>query len=198
MTDKRKAQIINITGIIGILLTIIVGIWAYRQGLLTSQEKMEAFLRPWGWIGIGLFLLVQVIQTVIPIIPGAITSIAGVAMYGIGWGTLYNWVGIVIGCAILFLVVRRYGESFVKVVVHPKTYHKYIDWLDKGDGFERFFIIAMILPFMPADFICALAALTRMSFKKYMIIIMLTKPISILTYTLGATKLIEFIYNIIN
>ena len=148
-------------------------------------------------MGIGFFILAQIIQTVIPIIPGAITSIAGMAMYGIYWGTLYNWIGIVLGCAILFLIVRRYGEGFVKVVVHPKTYDRYIGWLDKGDGFERFFIITMILPFMPADFICALAALTKMKFNKYMIIIVLTKPISILTYTLGASKIIEFFYNVI-
>ncbi|HHX52310.1 MAG TPA: TVP38/TMEM64 family protein [Erysipelothrix sp.] len=197
MTEKQKNQLFNIAGLVGIILTLIVGWWAYQEGLLTSQEKMEAFIKPWGWMGIGFFILAQIIQTVIPIIPGAITSIAGMAMYGIYWGTLYNWIGIVLGCAILFLIVRRYGEGFVKVVVHPKTYDRYIGWLDKGDGFERFFIITMILPFMPADFICALAALTKMKFNKYMIIIVLTKPISILTYTLGASKIIEFFYNVI-
>lgn len=196
MTEKQKNILFNAIGILGVIITVIAGWWAYTQGLLTDQEKMENFMRPFGLWGILIFILIQITQTVIPIIPGAITSIAGVAMYGIWWGTIWNYIGIVIGCAILFVIVRKYGKSFVQMVVKPKTYDKYIDWLDKGEGFDRFFIISMILPFMPADFICALAALTKMRFRRYMAIILITKPISILTYTLGVTKLIEFFYNL--
>lgn len=197
MTQKQKNFLFNALGIIGVVLTAVAGWWAYKQGLLTDQEKMEAFMRPFGLWGVLIFIFIQITQTVIPIIPGAITSIAGVAMYGLAWGTLWNYIGIVIGCAILFLIVKRHGKAFVQMVVKPKTYDKYIGWLDSGDGFTRFFIISMILPFMPADFICALAALTKMDFKKYMIIILITKPISILTYTVGVTKIIEIFYNLI-
>ncbi len=186
----------NAAGIIGIILTIIATWWAYQEGLLTSQEKMEAFIKPFGVIGIMMFIFVQIVQTVVPIIPGAMTILAGVAMYGMFWGTVWNYIGIVIGCGILFYLVRRYGKPFVQLMVKPKTYNKYISWLDKGDGFERFFIISMILPFVPADFICALAALTKMRFRRYMLIIITCKPIAILAYTIGTTKVIEFIYNL--
>lgn len=196
MSQKQKNALFNFLGLLGVALTFYAGWWAYQKGLLTDQQKMEDFMHPFGLWGVLLFIFIQITQTVIPIIPGSMTSIAGMAMYGLGWGTLFNYVGIVIGCAILFYLVRRYGKPFVQTLVKPKTYDKYIQWLDKGDGFERFFIISMVVPFMPADFICALAALTKMSFKKYMIIILLTKPISILTYTLGATKIIEFFYHL--
>lgn len=196
MNQKQKNFIFNAAGIIGIILTIIVTWWAYQEGLLTSQEKMEAFIKPFGVIGIMMFIFVQIVQTVVPIIPGAMTILAGVAMYGMFWGTVWNYIGIVIGCGILFYLVRRYGKPFVQLMVKPKTYYKYISWLDKGDGFERFFIISMILPFMPADFICALAALTKMRFRRYMLIIITCKPIAILAYTIGTTKVIEFIYNL--
>ncbi len=197
MSEKTKARIFNILGILGIILTIFVAWWAYKEELLTDRDKMEAFILSWGYPGIAMFIFSQVIQTVIPIIPGAITSIAGVSMYGLFWGTIYNWTGIVIGCGILFAIVKRYGESFVKMVVHPKTYDRYIGWLDKGDGFERFFIISMLLPFMPADFICALAALTKMKFNKYMTIIAITKPFAILSYTVFSTRIIEFFYRLV-
>lgn len=196
MNHKQKNFIFNAAGIIGIILTIIITWWAYQEGLLTSQEKMEAFIKPFGFIGILIFICVQIVQTVIPIIPGAMTVLAGVAMYGLLWGTIWNYIGIVIGCGILFYLVRRYGKPFVQLIVKPKTYNKYITWLDKGDGFERFFIISMLLPFVPADFICALAALTKMRFRRYMLIIVTCKPIAILAYTIGTTKVIEFFYNL--
>lgn len=196
MNHKQKNFIFNAAGIIGIILTIIITWWAFQEGLLTSQEKMEAFIKPFGFIGILIFICVQIVQTVIPIIPGAMTVLAGVAMYGLLWGTIWNYIGIVIGCGILFYLVRRYGKPFVQLIVKPKTYNKYITWLDKGDGFERFFIISMLLPFVPADFICALAALTKMRFRRYMLIIVTCKPIAILAYTIGTTKVIEFFYNL--
>lgn len=197
MTSKQKTTLFNILGALGVILTIYAGWWAYQKGLLTDQAKMEAFMKPFGVMGILLFVIIQVVQTVIPIIPGAITSIAGVAMYGLFWGTVWNYFGIVIGCYLLFLIVRKYGKPFVEVLVNEKTYEKYIAWLDRGDGFEKFFIVAMVVPFMPADFICAIAALTKMPLRRYMTIIALTKPISILTYTVGATKIIEFFYKLI-
>ena len=196
MDHKQKNFIFNAAGIIGIILTIIITWWAFQEGLLTSQEKMEAFINPFGFIGILIFICVQIVQTVIPIIPGAMTVLAGVAMYGLLWGTIWNYIGIVIGCGILFYLVRRYGKPFVQLIVKPKTYNKYITWLDKGDGFERFFILSMLLPFVPADFICALAALTKMRFRRYMLIIVTCKPIAILAYTIGTTKVIEFFYNL--
>lgn len=196
MTQKQKNIIFNLAGFIGVALTIYATWWAYQKGILTSQEKMEAFIKPFGYGGILIFIFIQITQTIIPIIPGALTSIAGMAMYGIFWGTLWNYIGIVIGCAILFLLVRRFGKPFVQMLVKPKTYDHYIGWLDEGDRFERLFIIGMVMPFMPADFICALAALTKMKFRRYMLIILLTKPISILTYTLGVTKIIEFFYHL--
>ena len=39
----------------------------------------------------------QILQTVVPIIPGALTSVAGVFIYGHIVGTIYNYIGIVIG-----------------------------------------------------------------------------------------------------
>ena len=48
----------------------------------------------------------------------------------------------------------------------------------------------MISPVSPADFLCALAGLTKMSFKKYMTIIILTKPITLVAYTYGLTYII--------
>ena len=63
---------------------------------------------------------------------------AGVFIYGHIIGTIYNYIGIVIGCAIIFYLVRLYGAAFVQSVVSKRTYDKYIGWLDKGNRFDRF------------------------------------------------------------
>lgn len=197
MTISQKNRLINILGIIGILLTCYATWWAYHLGILTSQQKMEEFIAPFGLWGILFFIFIQIIQTVIPIIPGSVTIIAGAAMYGLTLGTLYNYIGIVIGCAILYWVVQRFGTPFVMSVVGEKKYLKTMERVKRSKNFTKLFIITMLLPFMPADLICCFAALSDMEFKKYMTIILLTKPIAILTYTIGFSKLIQWFYLLI-
>lgn len=171
-------------------------IWAYYAGILQSKETLSAFIKQAGIWGPPLFIFLQILQTVVPIIPGALTSVAGVFIYGHIIGTIYNYVGIVIGCAIIFYLARTYGPAFVQSVVSKRTYDKYIGWLDEGNRFERFFIFMMIWPISPADFLCMLAALTKMTFKKYMIIIVLCKPITLVIYTYGLTYIIDFFWQL--
>lgn len=95
-------QVINISSIVGGVGSLIFCIWAYQAGILQSKETLSAFIQQAGiWGHLSLFL--QILQTVVPIIPGALTSVAGVFIYGHIIGTIYNYIGIVIGCAIIFI-----------------------------------------------------------------------------------------------
>ena len=190
-------KVINWSSIIGALATVVFCIWAYQAGILDSKETLSAFIKQAGIWAPPLFIFLQILQTVVPIIPGALTSVAGVFIYGHIVGTIYNYIGIVIGCAIIFYLVRLYGPAFVQSVVSKKTYDKYIGWLDEGNRFERFFIFMMIWPISPADFLCMLAALTKMTFKRYMIIILLCKPFTLVVYTYGLTYIIDIFWQMV-
>lgn len=189
-------KFINWSSIVGAVGTVIFCIWAYYTGILQSKETLSAFIKQAGIWGPPLFIFLQILQTVVPIIPGALTSVAGVFIYGHIIGTIYNYIGIVIGCAIIFYLARTYGSAFVQSVVSKRTYDKYIGWLDEDNRFERFFIFMMIWPISPADFLCMLAALTKMTFKKYMMIIILCKPITLVIYTYGLTYIIDFFWQL--
>lgn len=104
-------QVINISSIVGGVGSLIFCIWAYQAGILQSKETLSAFIQQAGIWGPPLFIFLQILQTVVPIIPGALTSVAGVFIYGHIIGTIYNYIGIVIGCAIIFYLVRLYGDA---------------------------------------------------------------------------------------
>ena len=131
-------KVINWSSIIGAVGTIAFCIWAYQAGVLQSKETLSAFIQQAGIWGPPLFIFLQILQTVVPIIPGALTSVAGVFIYGHIVGTIYNYIGIVIGCAIIFYLVRIYGPAFVQSVVSKRTYDKYIGWLDEGNRFHLY------------------------------------------------------------
>ena len=75
-------QVIHFSSIAGGVGTIIFCIWAYQAGILHSKETLSDFIQQAGIWGPPLFIFLQILQTVVPIIPGALTSVAGVFIYG--------------------------------------------------------------------------------------------------------------------
>ena len=132
-----------------------------------------------------IFILLQIIQVIIPILPGGISSVVGMLMFGTGWGLVYSYIGLVIGEALGFLLVRYYGVSFVQLILSPKKYQKFDQLLTAHtQNIRRFLIWTLILPFAPDDLVCLVAGLTKMSFREYMRIILILKPWSVGIYGL--------------
>ena len=69
--------------------------------------------------------------------------------------------------------------------IKEETYEKYAQWLEKGKKFDKFFAVAIFFPCAPDDFLCMLAGLTKMSWKRFSAIILLGKPGSIAIYSLA-------------
>ena len=193
---SRGQKIVNyitlILSIIGVIITIYFSIVGYRMGLFTDEKKLKAFLDSLGKGAPWVFILIQIIQTVIPIIPGALTCPAGALVFGSGFGFILNFIGIMIGSVIEFFLARKYGRGLVRALVSKKTYAKYIGYLDKNDTFKKVFTFGMFFPVSPADFLCMLAGLSNMSFKDFFIILSLGKPITLFIYTYGITELFKF------
>lgn len=175
----------NAATAVGLALMGVFVWYCYRQGIFQSQDALEAFLARFGFWAPLIFTLVQAVQVVVPILPGAIGCLAGVLVFGPVWGFIYNYIGICAGSVCAFLLARRYGAPFVRSISNPRTYDRYIGWLEKGSRFDKFFALAIFFPVAPDDFLCYLAGLTRMSLKKMTLIILLGKPVSIALYSLG-------------
>lgn len=182
---RKKQRIINLITWCSMGALLIFTVYGIRTGIFTDRSRMEALVSRSGICGPLLFVLIQIIQVVIPIIPGGITCAVGVVLFGAWQGLLYNYVGIVIGSFINFYLARRYGKCFVQSLVKEETYEKYAGWLERGKKFDRFFALAIFFPCAPDDFLCMLAGLTRMSWKKFTTIILLGKPASIAIYSLA-------------
>lgn len=54
-------------------------------------------------------------------------------------------------------------------------------------------MLAIFLPCAPDDLLCMLAGLTHMSLKKFVLIILLGKPLSLIAYSYGLMQLFQII-----
>lgn len=191
MTDTKR--IFQVTTILGTLFLIGLILYFLSQGYFTNSTKLQALLNQTGIFAPLLFILLQIFQVIIPIIPGGASSALGIVAFGPIWGFVYNYAGLVIGSILAFLLVKKYGKTFILKVCDQKTYDKYIGWLDKGEKFDRFFAAAIFFPCAPDDILCMIAGLTSMTLKKFSMIIILGKPLALIAYSFGLSEILKII-----
>ena len=185
MTKERMT--LQVLSLAGLVACVILALWGWRTGVLTSQEQMQALVHSCGAVGIVLFMLFQAVQVVVPVLPGGIGCLAGVLIFGPVWGFVYNYVGICIGSLAAFAVARNCGKPLLTMLFSEKTIAKYSRWAEERNRFARLFALAIFLPVAPDDFLCYLAGTTEMSWRQYTAIILLGKPFAIALYSLGLT-----------
>lgn len=186
MSKKNWVTLISrIMTIFLIIACIILAIAGYKAGIFESVDTLQAFIASAGLWGPLIFMFIQALQVIIPMLPGFVTCIAGALIFGPIYGFIYSYIGVCAGSIAAFYLARRYGTGLVKKFIKEETYNKYMNWLEKGKKFDIIFLLAIILPTAPDDVLCFVAGLTKIGWKKFVIIILLGKPFVIALYSLG-------------
>lgn len=185
MSVAATKRLLNLVSFTGMAMTIVLAVYFFQLGVFKDMNALQTIVGHSPLVGPLIFILIQIIQVVIPIIPGGISLAAGVLLFGPYLGFLYNYIGICIGSIIIFFLSRYYGKALVLRLVNEKTYNKYEHWLTNQARFDKWFAWAIFLPVSPDDALCLMAGLTNISIKKYIAIILLGKPASIFLYSMA-------------
>lgn len=182
MYDTLK-KVIKFLGIFSIILTIACLVYLFKHlDILNNPDALADALRGHLFLGSLIFILLQIVQVVIPIIPGGVTTVVGFMAFGPVLGFILNYIGINIGSIILFLLTRRYGKPFILLFMDEKLFARYERKLTSST-YEKVFALNMLSPISPADILVMVTGLSKMSFKRFLYIILLCKPISIIAYS---------------
>lgn len=166
--------------IVGLLVVIVATFFAFKYNLFQNPLILKQFVHRFGIFGPMMFMFLQMIQPIVPIIPGGMSDVAGILAFGPVLGVLYASAGLVIGEIILFLLVRKYGRKFVLSITSDKNMPRLERLIDAGDKHTVWMlIIAFLMPFGPDDLACLASGFTKISLKAYIKTIILLKPISV-------------------
>ena len=94
MTKSVERTALRAVSVAGMVICVLVALWGWQSGILTSQERLTAFVAGCGSAGALLFVVFQAVQVVVPILPGGLGCLAGVLLFGPWWGFVYNYIGI--------------------------------------------------------------------------------------------------------
>jgi uncharacterized membrane protein YdjX (TVP38/TMEM64 family) len=182
-------RILHVLTIVGTVACLVLTIYLIKAGYFNDRSRLEEFLMMHKVIAPIIFVAIQIIQVVIPIIPGGISTAVGVVVFGPLMGFIYNYVGIVLGSIILFHLGRTYGTNLVHIFVKEKTYNHYMKWIEKGQKkYNWLFFIAIVLPVAPDDALVLLSSQTKMTFKFFLFSMFVGKPLPIYLYSFALVK----------
>jgi uncharacterized membrane protein YdjX (TVP38/TMEM64 family) len=187
MTKQKRIVRIEKNLLIVIAILAIIGVFViYVGSKFESPQDAAEKIRSLGALGPIIVVGFIILETVVAPIPGTIIAIASGYAFGPFWGTVYSYIGNVVGAILAFFIARKFGRPFVEKIVEKD---KLVLWdaffKEKG---KLLMWIAYIFPVYPSDIISFIAGLSTMRAKKFITIIMICFiPNLILLNYLGAS-----------
>ena len=165
------------------ILMIIFIIWGIKLGVFRDRNLLILYIKEFGLLAPICFVLLQIVQVILPVVPGGVSCIVGVMAFGPVMGFIYNYIGLVIGSCIAYFLANKYGLKLVEKLFKRETIDKYLKYIQRN-YFSKIFWIGIFLPGLPDDLLCYIAGISKMTFRKFLIILLVGKPLSLLTYSL--------------
>lgn len=173
MKNRQKLLIL-----VTVLLLLTGGGWfLYSTGFfwaIGSLDSLRAYIADFAPYSHLLFFLVQFLSVVLAPIPSNITAAAGGLLFGTWPAFLLTFGAVAAGSLLTFSLARALGRNFADRLVSRKLSEKYRDVLRSKA--PVFLVLAFLFPFFPDDMLCILAGLTGISFRRFAVIVLLTRP----------------------
>lgn len=190
MTEKQRKTLAAASIVLFVLLSLAVA-WFVGRPLIRNFDDPEAF-RQWidsrGWLGRLAFVGISVLQIVVAIIPGEPVELFAGYAFGFWEGTLLCEAGILIGGALVFLFVRRFGSKAVEVFF-PREKIDSLRFLQNEERMELWVFILFFIPGTPKDVMTYFVPLTRMKLGRFLLLSGVARLPSVITSTIGGNAL---------
>lgn len=155
-------------------------VWSLRDP--ENQLKFETFVDSLGVFGILFMFFIQVLQTVVAIIPGEPIELIMGLMYGTVGGLFISLCGTAAGGIIIFLCVKKFGMKFVNKFINSDGFSKY-SFLKDPKKREFMIFILFFIPGTPKDILTYFAPFTGIALPRFLLISTLARIPSVVSST---------------
>ncbi|MDF2568909.1 MAG: associated Golgi protein [Sporomusa sp.] len=129
---------------------------------------LAEYLRSFGAASVLITIILFVVMTFTIVFPFMILSGAAGIVFGLYWGIIISWTGEVIGAVAMFVFARYFFRHAIEVWIKKSPYLKQVDDYSAANGFKAL-LIARLLPLAPSGIITAVAAISRITFKDFIL-----------------------------
>ncbi len=159
---------------IGLLLTLVFFfVLSYfiewnMGGVLSSRDSLNSFVESFGIIGPLIIIFIISLEVIVAPIPGFIPALTAGVLFGSLMGSIYIYIGNIIGSLIVFYLSRKYGKYIAEKLFNGKRLRKYEKAIERN---ENWLLVFYFIPVLPLDVLTAAFGLSAIKKKKFLVFI---------------------------
>lgn len=190
MTEKTKKILTVFALFLSAVFTAAICYYVGKPLIRFAQnpEKFRGWVESNGLLGKVYFVAIIVFQVVIAVVPGEPFEIGAGYAFGTAEGTLLTMIGIAIGSALVFFIVRTLGVRIVEVFFSVEKIRS-LRFIKNSKRLNLLTFIILLLPGTPKDLISYFIGLTNIKFSYWMFIVCVARIPSVITSTAAGDAL---------
>ena len=153
---EKQARKSGLFKLLGLVAFIVAGVFLFRFtsiGAFLSREGVMEGVEYLRETAVAPLIFIPLYAGAVALaIPGTLPTLAGGAVFGLWWGTLFNWLGANIGANLAYLLARFLGRDGISQLLGSKTEKwpalERLDEAVKKHGF-RGMLTLRLLPVVP-------------------------------------------------
>lgn len=173
-TQKRTWRIALALTLL-LLAVLCAGLWytGFFQAV-RSTEGIRAYIQRFSPYSHLVFFLIQLVSVILAPIPSNLTAAAGGVLFGAIPAFLLTAGAVILGSAVVFQLGRVLGKPFAERFISAHNQEKYAELIRRKR--DSFLFLAFLFPFFPDDILCIMAGLTRIPFRRFLLLVILARP----------------------
>lgn len=182
MTDGHRKKLAALAIAIVVIFSVAVG-WFLGVPMIRlarDPAQFQAMVDSWGVGSRAIFVGMVVLQVVVALIPGEPMELAAGYAFGFWEGTALTMAGFLIGSALIFALVRRFGVKLVEVFFSMEKI-THFSFLKNPQKTKTLAFLLMLIPGTPKDFLSYFAGLTNLTWKTWLLIVAVGRLPSLIT-----------------
>lgn len=161
-----------------------VVIWKFMKDFGGNPELFKQALEGFGeGRAAFVFLVLQVLQIVFPILPGELLELGAGYVFGPFIGLLLCEIGVLIASVPIFLLSKKFGAGLIENIFSPEKIRT-LKFLDKEKNPVPIIFWLFFIPGTPKDLLTYFVGLTPIKARQFIPITLFARIPSILTSTL--------------
>ena len=190
LTEAHKKKIYLFAIVVALLFIAAVGYLVGKPMVefVREPERFRAWVDSSGFVSRVIFVGMVIFQLIIALIPGEPLEMGAGYAFGAVEGTILCIIGCVIGSALVFLFVRRFGVKLVEVFF-PREKIRSLRFLQDSRRLNLLTFIVFFIPGTPKDLLSYFIGLTDMKLGTWLFITAVARIPSIVTSTVTGDAL---------
>ena len=178
--------------ILAVLFLFVVGYFIGKPmvALVSDPGEFQVWVERQGILGVLAFIGMVIFQVFAAIIPGGPFQIGAGYAFGVWKGSLICDFATTLASVVIFLLVRRFGVSFIELFIDKEKLES-IKFLKDNEKVEGILFLLFLIPGTPKDLLSYFAGLTDIPLGRWLLIATVARIPSVVTSTVGGNAIGE-------